>query len=486
MTSKEGYDVLRLIGHNKSCYVSSEYVRGIPLIRWLKYHPVIPKEQLFTWINEIADQIAQIHKCSGNPCYQYVNPYSIIVAEDHRLYFLDLNTPSNEEQIRKMQRRTVREYFLPPEENYYRKASVKLDIYGLGRTIQYVLSVTEPEPGLKKREVIRFQKIISKCIQNHSKKTFQNVSDIQKYIPKYQRNKEKKTLPIKKILAVTAALIAILFAIWQGFTGKQEKKEHSVADQEMIPLSKTGKSKEENSLNMELGFLYFLEIRDYEKSQNYFQAAGDTGAAQELAVIAGAVKGDSISEEKLRQALKEAEEKMPEDEKETYYECILRGYTCLNSTRDREHVIRIGQACLDLKSPEAAEILGWMAEAYEKNGEIQKAAETYEKTLEATEEDSQKEELYLKLTSLLEHAGEAARAQEKAMEGIRALPESVKLRIQCIRIQCRDTAIDRALCVQTIETYLRELPELESDEEFQKLMKEYGWKTEGAKVWEEK
>lgn len=486
MTSKEGYDVLRLIGHNKSCYVSSEYVKGIPLIRWIKYHPVIPKEKLFIWINEIADQIAQIHKCSGNPCYQYVNPYSIIVAEDERLYFLDLNTPSNEEQIRKMQRRTVREYFLPPEENYYRKASVKLDIYGLGRTIQYLLSETEPEPGLKKREVIRFQKIISKCIQNHSKKTFQNVSDIQKYIPKYQTNHKRRKMPVKKILAVTAVIIAIFFAVWEGFTGKQEKKEHPVTNQEMVKSSGTGKSEEEKSLNMELGFLYFLEIRDYEKSRNYFRAAGDEGAAGELSVIAGAMKGDVTQEAALRKSLKDAEEKIAEVEKAACYECILRGYTCLDSAKDRENVIRIGQKCLELKRGDPAEILGWIAEAYEKNGEIPKAAEAYEKKLEAAENDSQKEEIYLKLASLWEKAGETAAAQEKVMKGMEEFPRSVKLRIQCIRTQCRDASIDRAVCVQTIETYLRELPELEQEEEFRKLMKEYGWKTEGAKVWEEK
>ena len=32
---------------------------------------------------------------------------------------------------------------LPPEVNYYQAASIELDIYGLGRTIQYLLSVTD-------------------------------------------------------------------------------------------------------------------------------------------------------------------------------------------------------------------------------------------------------------------------------------------------------------------------------------------------------
>ena len=82
MGEREGYEVLRLIEHNQKCYISSDYVEGKSLIQWLKYHPNLTKKQLFLWIRNLADQLECIHKCRGNPCYQYVNPYSIILAED--------------------------------------------------------------------------------------------------------------------------------------------------------------------------------------------------------------------------------------------------------------------------------------------------------------------------------------------------------------------------------------------------------------------
>ena len=142
MAAKDSYDVLRLIAHGKNSYVSSENVTGTPLIYWLKYHPHLEKESLFQWMKVLAEQLDQFHKCRGNPCYQYVNPYSVIVTEERELYFLDLGAEDNEEMLRKMQQRSVREYFLPKEEAYYQKASVQLDIYGLGRTYQYLLSET--------------------------------------------------------------------------------------------------------------------------------------------------------------------------------------------------------------------------------------------------------------------------------------------------------------------------------------------------------
>lgn len=94
----------------------------------------------------------------GNPCYQYVNPYSVIVTEDMTLHFLDMSVESNEKMLVQMNRRSVRENFLPPEVNYYQAASIELDIYGLGRTIQYLLSVTDPIPELTRRETVKFQK----------------------------------------------------------------------------------------------------------------------------------------------------------------------------------------------------------------------------------------------------------------------------------------------------------------------------------------
>ena len=44
----------------------------------------------------------------------------------------------------------MREYFLPPEENYYQNASKELDIYGLGKTFQYILASSETEPHLNR------------------------------------------------------------------------------------------------------------------------------------------------------------------------------------------------------------------------------------------------------------------------------------------------------------------------------------------------
>lgn len=54
LQQKESYDVLRLIEHGQLCYISSENVQGKTLDRYLKYHPVIKKREIFLLLKEIA------------------------------------------------------------------------------------------------------------------------------------------------------------------------------------------------------------------------------------------------------------------------------------------------------------------------------------------------------------------------------------------------------------------------------------------------
>ena len=54
LQQKESYDVLRLIEHGQLCYISSENVQGKTLDRYLKYHPVIKKREIFLLLKEIV------------------------------------------------------------------------------------------------------------------------------------------------------------------------------------------------------------------------------------------------------------------------------------------------------------------------------------------------------------------------------------------------------------------------------------------------
>lgn len=185
MNTLKEYDVLRLIEHNQICYVSSDNRRGCPLAKWMKYHPYISKDRMLRWIDQISNQLMQIHKCRGNPGYQYVSPYTMIVLEEGEISFLDVNADSNQEMIRAAGRKNIKEHFLPIGNEHW--TVEELELYGFGKTIQYLLNFTEVVPTFSKAEERVLRKMISGCIHENPKKRFHKISDVRKSIIKLRQ-----------------------------------------------------------------------------------------------------------------------------------------------------------------------------------------------------------------------------------------------------------------------------------------------------------
>lgn len=495
MNEVDGYDVLRLIQHNKSCYVSSEYVEGKPLIQWLKYHPCLSKEQLFLWFHELAKQLEYIHRCRGNPCYRYMNPYSIIITEEKTMHLLDMSAQSNEKTLLLIQRRNVREHFLPPDEAYYQTESIALDIYGLGKTIQYLLSVSQPEPGLTGREQMRLQKIILKSLNRQSNRAYHQVSELRRQLPVYHKIENHcttKNTVMKKIVISAFFIIGVLVIasissqIHEGKEGSGERKKNSRQAEETVESAESANDTfEQNELRKELGFVYFLDKKNYGMSRKYFSEISGDRAAEKMADLAECMEqmGRTGGEEELLDTLSELEEEIPEDDSENYYRCLIEGYRRMDTEKAAEAVIRLSERVVSEDAEIQGTLTGYAAAAYERVGDDEKAIEKYKDILAQEREGSVREELYKKLTVLYEESGERNLAGEVCRQGIRELKESKKLRLMYIRMQCSDETVDRNVCAQTIQEYIQELPGLKDEEEFKKLQQEYGIVLEGDSVW---
>lgn len=189
---KQGYEIIKLVEQNNRCHMVMDYAQGELLIKWIRMHPVMRKEELLDWIRDLTRQLAAFHQCKGNPCYQYLNPYSILVKENGGRAFLDLKAKSNEAILRQMQRRVIRNHFLPPQQPFYQFASIDLDIYGLGKVIQFLLSQIRVEPEFSKWEILTLQKMLRKCLNTDPDKQYQTVKEIIKDLPKKKKTPRKR------------------------------------------------------------------------------------------------------------------------------------------------------------------------------------------------------------------------------------------------------------------------------------------------------
>ena len=361
MEEKRYYEILKFVMHGDKCYMSTDIVKGKPLIVWLKYHAHITKEQFYEWARQIIADLDHFHRCRGNPCYQYVNPYSVIVGEDRKVYLLDLASKEQEDMMHLMQRRYVRENFLSPENQYYQKSEEKEDIYGFGKMIQYVLSSVELEPELKFLESVRIQKIITRCLDKQGKKRYQKLSDLSgQFSLSEKRNGSKKIMYVMIALAVIGLLGLSGNRIVSCISGQSrrqggqdtkladtERKEDMKAQayqeqfQELKEQWETERkelqdesSKREQELLYDLAFVYFSQMKDYEVCSRYLEEMKEPDAfAKDMVRLCGMMSradGDDDNtekrtedeEESVEMLLERMRQEIPDEEDERYAECI--------------------------------------------------------------------------------------------------------------------------------------------------------------------
>lgn len=361
MEEKRNYEILKFVMHGDKCYMSTDIVKGKPLIVWLKYHAHITKEQFYEWARQIIADLDHFHRCRGNPCYQYVNPYSVIVGEDRKVYLLDLASKEQEDMMHLMQRRYVRENFLSPENQYYQKSEEKEDIYGFGKMIQYVLSSVELEPELKFLESVRIQKIITRCLDKQGKKRYQKLSDLSgQFSLSEKRNGSKKIMYVMIALAVIGLLVLSgnrIVSCISGQSRRQGGQDTKLADtdrkedmkaqayqeqfQELKEQWETERkelqdesSKREQELLYDLAFVYFSQMKDYEVCSRYLEEMKEPDAfAKDMVRLCGMMsradgeddnteKRTEDEEESVEMLLERMRQEIPDEEDERYAECI--------------------------------------------------------------------------------------------------------------------------------------------------------------------
>lgn len=498
MQGQTKYEVWKLVENQGRCYASTDCVEGVSLAAYLKYHPNIPRELLVRWMKEIPRELEKFHRCRGNPCFQYVNPFAIIVSVEKTVHLLNLQSEKQKKLLKKVRRRDVRESFQREDNRYCQRISISDDIYSLGRTYQYILAAVDTVPLMRRRDRRRLRKIIAACLDQEPgrvtgrrvKRQFHDFQQISEQFSKIKTEKKIKYRKKKFFSVLAAALLLFLLA-----AGKMVSDERERIKRQAEERYKAEKEEEIREINLkyDLGFLYFLDLEDYAKSIEIFSEIAKVdplgSAYKRLAAYLASEEG--LKEEELGELLGQIEEMIPDKGDFRYYHSLVRGYRLLGSDASKQRVIEIAEHCLKLEGWKAKdednwrqkEILRELASAYEQTLQTEQAVRVYQQLLELEQEAAQREGLYEKLVLLHEDSKNPELAWEVCTAGIEELEWSSVLRILSISMQCKNSAIDRQICAQTIQKYLKEVPDISSSQEFKRLKEIYDIKVEGENVW---
>lgn len=176
------YEVLKFIEHGVHCRQSMDCVQGTILLNYLKENPRIEKGMLISWFRELAASVDQYHRSRSRQNYRYLNPCSIVVSEEGRLFLLDMEAPDNEPVMKRMQKRAVRNHFVKPVYEIGTAGNNDADLFAYGRTIQFVLAYSEVYPALSRWEENRLARVIDRCTGETHKK-YADLQQVLKDLP---------------------------------------------------------------------------------------------------------------------------------------------------------------------------------------------------------------------------------------------------------------------------------------------------------------
>ncbi len=187
MSVEKGYEVIRFIEHGAKCRPAMDYVRGKVLMYRLQEERRISKKLLFEWFHTLCVQMEEFHRCGNAQCYRYLNPYSILVTKDEGVLLLDLSAESNGFVMKKMQMPAMRNHFVKPVVQKRENTKVGIDLYGMGKTMQFTLSYVEIYPELSLKEEIILGRIIGRCLGEKGKKQYENFRQLKKNLPEIKK-----------------------------------------------------------------------------------------------------------------------------------------------------------------------------------------------------------------------------------------------------------------------------------------------------------
>ena len=377
---EEMYEVLKFIEHGAQCRQSMDCEKGDLLIYYLRENRQMEKETLFEWFRQIGISADQFHRCRGGRRYRYLNPCSIVVAEDGRVYLLDLEAPENESVMKKMQQRAIRKHFVKTASGEENGLAGDPDLFGYGRTMQFVLAYTAVVPQLTRREEKKLERIIERCTE-FTRNRYSDIRQAANDIPSVPGNPGiRGAFGRKTALAAAGGFAAAALFLWQAGDGAGSE----------------GRGNEE--LSTAAG-------RDYGSEEDVKAESDEAGSSGAEAQVPYEESSEGLSEEEYISGAGE----------------MLKSYLLQNTEEGNAQVVLLGSSL-------ERELLRSLAAAYERQEMTEEAILAYGRLLEIEEGTDRIEAAAEKKMSLEAGQGQYAQAVLTGEEALMRAEHSEKIR----------------------------------------------------------
>ena len=156
--------------------VVEEYVQGRSLKQVLDEQGLLNEEQAYDSAVQLADILVRLHQLEPAIVHRDIKPSNIIIEKNGHVNLIDfiaarhVNADKNEDT-----RMLGTVYFAAPEQFGFGQSDERTDIYGLGATINYIMTGDKPGAGIAE---CRFSDILKKCLMVDAKDRYQSAEEL--------------------------------------------------------------------------------------------------------------------------------------------------------------------------------------------------------------------------------------------------------------------------------------------------------------------
>lgn len=156
--------------------VVEEYVQGRSLKQVLDEHGLLNEEQAYEIAVQLVDILVRLHQLEPAIVHRDIKPSNIIIEKNGHVNLIDFNAARHVNADKNEDTRMLGTvYFAAPEQFGFGQSDERTDIYGLGATINYIMTGDKPGAGIAE---CRFSDILKKCLMVDAKDRYQSVEEL--------------------------------------------------------------------------------------------------------------------------------------------------------------------------------------------------------------------------------------------------------------------------------------------------------------------
>lgn len=168
--------VKECIADDGKLIVVEEYVQGRSLKQVLDEQGLLNEEQAYDIAVQLADVLVRLHQLEPAIVHRDIKPSNIIIEKNGHVNLIDFNAARHVNADKNEDTRMLGTvYFAAPEQFGFGQSDERTDIYGLGATINYIMTGDKPGAGIA--ECI-FSDILKKCLMVDAKDRYQSAEEL--------------------------------------------------------------------------------------------------------------------------------------------------------------------------------------------------------------------------------------------------------------------------------------------------------------------